>query len=69
MGLNKEKERIFLVNDDSSILELYIEILSFKGFKVIGSAKDGTEATQMFRNFSQKPDVNIMDHRIPINKG
>ena len=44
-------------------------ILSFSGFEIIGMAKNGEEAVQMYKNFPKKPDVIIMDHRMPIKTG
>ena len=44
-------------------------ILSFSGLEIIGMAKNGEEAVQMFKNFPKKPDVIIMDHRMPIKSG
>ena len=39
------------------------------GYDVIGIAKNGDEAVQMYKSFSKKPDVIIMDHRMPIKDG
>jgi len=44
-------------------------ILSLSGFEIIGMAKNGEEAVQMYKNFTKKPDVIIMDHRMPIKSG
>ena len=60
---------MFLVEDELSILELYEMILSISGFEVIGTAKNGEEAVQMYKSFPKRPDVIIMDHRMPIKSG
>lgn len=39
------------------------------GFKVMGIANNGDEAIEMFKNFSEKPDVIILDYRMPIKNG
>lgn len=44
-------------------------VLTFSGFEIIGMAKNGEEAVQMYKNFPKKPDVIIMDHRMPIKSG
>ncbi len=44
-------------------------LLSAYGFKVIGIAKNGEEAVQMYKSFTVKPDIIIMDHRMPIKNG
>ena len=48
---------------------LYEELLDSYGFKVVGVAKDGEEAVKKYKAFSIKPDVIIMDHRMPIKTG
>ena len=39
------------------------------GFQVIGIANNGNEAIDMFKSFSEKPDVIILDYRMPIKNG
>ncbi len=43
--------------------------MSFWGFQVIGIAKNGQEAVEKFKSFSEKPDIILMDHRMPIKSG
>ncbi len=43
--------------------------MSFWGFQIIGVAKNGQEAVDKFKLFSEKPDIIIMDHRMPIKSG
>ena len=35
----------------------------------MGSAKNGEEAVSMYKRFPVKPDVILMDHRMPIKNG
>ncbi|MFX1452198.1 MAG: response regulator [Promethearchaeota archaeon] len=60
---------IFLVEDELSVLDLYSKVLEAYGFKVMGMAKNGEEAVEMYKNFNPKPDIIIMDHRMPIKSG
>jgi two-component system chemotaxis response regulator CheY len=39
------------------------------GFQILGIANNGDEAINMFRNFSEKPDIVILDYRMPIKNG
>ena len=39
------------------------------GFQVIGIANNGDEAIEMFKNFEVKPDIIILDYRMPIKNG
>ena len=44
-------------------------VLKAYGFKVMGMAKNGEEAVEKYKNFNPKPDIIIMDHRMPIKNG
>jgi two-component system chemotaxis response regulator CheY len=39
------------------------------GFEVIAEAKNGEEAVNLYNSFSKKPDIILMDHRMPIKNG
>ncbi len=39
------------------------------GFQVLGIANNGEEAIKMFSSFSEKPDIIILDYRMPIKNG
>lgn len=39
------------------------------GFQVLGFASNGNEAIEMFKNFKEKPDIVILDYRMPIKNG
>jgi len=39
------------------------------GFRVLGIANNGEEAIKMFRSFAEKPDIIILDYRMPIKNG
>jgi len=60
---------IFIVEDDYSLRLLYEKALKLNGYNVVGSAKDGDEAVNMYNRFSIKPDIILMDHRMPIKNG
>lgn len=60
---------IFIVEDDHSLRLLYEKALKLNGYNVVGSAKDGEEAVSMYNCFSTKPDIILMDHRMPIKNG
>ena len=60
---------IFIVEDDHSLRLLYEKALTLNGYNVVGSAKDGDEAVNMYNRFSTKPDIILMDHRMPIKNG
>ncbi len=60
--------RIFVVDDQDFIRELYRDMFESRGHTVF-SAKDGEEAVERFRTMKAKPDAIIMDHRMPGKDG
>ena len=61
--------KILLVDDDTDLLFLYQMMVERIGHEVIGTAKDGEEAVQIYKSLKQKPEVIIMDHRMPRKNG
>jgi len=39
------------------------------GFRVLGIANNGDEAIEMFKSFNVKPDIIILDYRMPVKNG
>ncbi|MHA2406727.1 MAG: response regulator transcription factor [Candidatus Hermodarchaeia archaeon] len=60
---------ILIVDDEENLHQIYKALFTLKGHKVIGSAFDGDEAVQLFLKMDPKPDVIIMDHRMPRMDG
>lgn len=60
---------VFIVDDEEFIHQLYKDILEFNGMSVVGDAYDGTEAVEMYMGLERRPDVIIMDHRMPKRDG
>lgn len=56
---------ILIVDDEVFLVELYREILKLRGYSIAGVAYDGAEALDKYMHASPKPDVIIMDHRMP----
>ncbi len=51
------------------VIETYREILRIYGFDVVGWSYNGEEAIKKYRNLNPRPDVIIMDHRLPMKNG
>lgn len=62
-------KRVFIVEDDQTLVEAYREILALKGFEVVGWAVTGEEAIGKVPSLVPPPDVIIMDHRLPEKSG
>jgi len=60
---------VLIVDDELFIVELYRDILQLRGYRVVGTAFDGQEALKKYSQSSEKPDVVLMDHRMPIMNG
>ncbi len=61
--------RIFVVDDEVFIQDLYQSMLPVGGHVVIDSAFNGKEAVEKYDQLPHKPDLTIMDHRMPIKNG
>ncbi len=61
--------KIFIVDDDQSLQRLYILILREAGFEIIDTAFNGKVAVEKYTSFEEKPDITLMDHRMPIKNG
>ena len=61
--------KILIVDDDTAISFLYEKMIETIGFEVIGTANDGEEAVLLYKNFQNKPDIILMDHRMPKKNG
>ena len=60
---------IMIVDDEEFLHELYGKILELKGYRVVASARNGEEAVEVFEGMSPRPDLVLMDHRMPTKNG
>jgi len=60
---------ILLVDDETFLHEIYTDFLQLHGHKVVGIAYNGEEAVSVFRSLPRKPQVVIMDQRMPVKSG
>ena len=63
------KLKIMIVEDDPLIRQLYETILKKKGYDVIAVATDGAQAVSMYHELEEKPDLIILDFRMPKKNG
>lgn len=62
-------KKIFIIEDDPEIRGLYQIIFNGLGFNIVGMAEDGQKAVDMFKTMLEKPDLIIMDYRMPRKNG
>ncbi len=60
---------ILIVDDDNFLHKVLERILTIGGHQVIGNAYNGAEAIEKFVELNPKPDVILMDHRMPVMNG
>ncbi len=58
-----------IVDDDESLHKVLVRVLKLEGHKVVGSVYNGSEAVEFIRNSKTKPDIILMDHRMPVMDG
>ena len=65
----EQRIKIFIIDDDRDILNLYSKIFELNGFHVVGMASNGVEALNMLKDSIPKPDIIIIDYYMPIING
>jgi two-component system chemotaxis response regulator CheY len=60
---------LMLVDDEASIIEVYWNILEIRNHEVVAEASDGDEALLKYCSMEKKPDIILMDHRMPRSNG
>ncbi|MBN1677654.1 MAG: response regulator [Candidatus Thermoplasmatota archaeon] len=68
LRLNRHVGRVFIVDDQDFIRELYKDVFESRGFTVF-SARSGEEAVRIFQTMKSRPDAIIMDHRMQGKDG
>jgi len=61
--------KIFIVEDDRLLQDLYSLIFRETGYEIIGKAFDGEEAILTYKRLVEKPDIIILDYRMPLKNG
>ena len=62
-------EKVFIVDDEPSLQFFYEQVLTIGGFEATDIANNGKEAVSMFKSFSNKPKIILMDQRMPEMSG
>ena len=61
--------RVMIVDDEDVLLQLYTEMIKLFGHEIVAAVQNGDEAIQAYREIENKPDLIILDHRMPIRNG
>lgn len=57
------------MDDESDLVSLFSKMLELKGIPVIFKAYEGREAVRLFRDHNPRPEVVLMDYRLPTING
>ena len=67
--VGKHMVTIFIIDDEAILHRLYKDVFAIKGHQVVADAYDGEEAVEKYATLEPKPDVVILDHRMPNKDG
>lgn len=57
------------MDDESDLVLLFSKMLELKGIPVIFKAYEGRDAVRQFRDHNPRPEVVLMDYRLPTING
>lgn len=63
------KPRVFVVEDEKAFVDVYQKIFEIIQFEIFDWAFSGEEAVEKYRAMKTRPDLIIMDHRLPKISG
>lgn len=61
--------RVMIVDDEPTIQQLLRIILEDMGYEVVAQSMNGETALKAYEGMDPKPDVLIIDHRMPVMTG
>ncbi len=64
-----ESALVAIVEDNEDIADLYTILVKTMGMRICFRARDGVEAVNAFRHGETKPDLLLVDHRMPAMSG
>ena len=64
--INKNKIKVMIVEDEEDLLTLYKDFLKSKGYSVLVTNTTATHIMDDYKEF--KPDIIILDYRLPDEK-
>jgi two-component system chemotaxis response regulator CheY len=60
---------VLIVDDDMFLHKVIERLLSVGGYETAGHAYNGAEAVEFYSKANPRPDIVLMDHRMPIMNG
>ena len=60
---------VLIVEDDSCVHDLLTRFLEMRGHSIAGNAFNGAEAVDIFSSLVPRPNLILMDYRMPVMDG
>ena len=60
---------VFIVDDEAALREIYSDFLPIRGYSIVGLAENGEDAVRAISSMERRPDLIVMDHRMPRKSG
>jgi two-component system chemotaxis response regulator CheY/two-component system response regulator (stage 0 sporulation protein A) len=64
---NHRLKTVIVVDDNSDVRSLLVELLELKNFQVVGTGRDGNDAVTLYGKL--KPDITLLDVVMPDTDG
>ena len=61
--------KLAIVEDEKDLVEVYLRLFRMKRLDVCFVAGNGVEAVELYRRAEARPDIVIMDNRMPLMNG
>jgi two-component system chemotaxis response regulator CheY len=61
--------KLAIVDDEKDLVDVYLRLFRMKHMDVCFVAGNGVEAVESFRRAAARPDIVIMDNRMPLMNG
>jgi len=69
MGEAGVHTKLAIVDDEKDLVDVYLRLFRMKHLDVCFVAGNGVEAVELFRRAAARPDIMIMDNRMPLMNG
>lgn len=67
MESNRKLKTVLVVDDNSDVRSLLVELLELKNFQVVGTGRNGSDAVTLYGKL--KPDITLLDVVMPDTDG
>ena len=67
MESNRKLKTVLVVDDNSDVRSLLVELLELKNFQVVGTGRNGNDAVALYGKL--KPDITLLDVVMPGTDG